>query len=228
MNPGTEPVQTPTIADILILVAIMTGIGLFGGLVNYFLKERNNKSDAPERDKLIACLFSGVAASLLIPLFFNIIKSNLINEVLSKNYSSYLTLGGFCLVASISSRVFIKSMTSKIIDTLNKVEKDVQDAKQTAAELESLIIAPEEEEASGKTGEVELESDLHVNLNENDNKVIDSLKKSEYLYNSLHVIKKGTNLNDDEIKKSLDKLEKAKYIRKKNIKDKNQWILTNQ
>lgn len=71
MEQGTS-VLSSHIANVL---AVMLIAGVFGGIVNYFL---TRKSD-PEDNTPTKCIVMGLGASLLVPLFLNMISSDLLS-----------------------------------------------------------------------------------------------------------------------------------------------------
>src|SRR5437764_7659640 len=93
---------------ILILILIMVGAGLLGGAVNYFLSQEID----PNQKYFGRSLWLGLAASFMVPLFLNMISSNLIDSIRGNaatpgDKSKLLVFAGFCIVAALSSRSFI-------------------------------------------------------------------------------------------------------------------------
>src|SRR3989304_6015422 len=80
-------------------VGVILASGVFGGLVNFYLSKPD---DVPTPTKTRSIIV-GTAASFLVPLFLNMISSNLIDLIKGHDSSKLLVLLGFCLVAAISS-----------------------------------------------------------------------------------------------------------------------------
>ncbi|MDG9667080.1 hypothetical protein ONV78_04970 [Hahella sp. CR1] len=130
---------TPTInkdipLKIYILICIAISSGLLGGLTNYCLQRKSGdqKDNDVEISDLISCLITGVSASLIIPLFLHIIGSNIIKDAINTNPLNYLVYMGFCLIAAISSRRFLSSVTQRIIKTVEEAEKAAENAEKIA------------------------------------------------------------------------------------------------
>ncbi len=118
---------------VLTVVGIMLAMGLFGGFVNFLLSAEGD----PETSR-VKSLSAGVAASFLIPLFLKTIGSNLLTTKMAP--PDFLVLGGFCLIAAISSRAFMKSLAERLLQEAREVNKEV---KEQAERVEELVSEPE-------------------------------------------------------------------------------------
>ena len=112
--------------DLPTITAVMFIAGAVGGLVNWFL------SDAPEAARLAwwKHIVLGITASFMVPLFLTMISADLIDKIRGMgqaqgNPALLLNLAGFCLVASVSSRAFIGSLTERLM-------REVRDAREQA------------------------------------------------------------------------------------------------
>lgn len=112
--------------DLLVITQVMLLAGAIGGLVNWFL------SDAPDTTRLAwwKHIVIGITASFMVPLFLTMISADLIDKIRSVdgkpgNPALLLNLAGFCLVASVSSRAFIGSLTERLM-------REVRDARAQA------------------------------------------------------------------------------------------------
>src|SRR5690554_1558660 len=112
-----------------VLIFIMVACGAFGGFLNYlndFDTVQNEKKNNRIRFKYILL---GIGAALLIPLFLNMISSDIIR---STDHADYLIFAGFCLVAAIFSRRFISTIGDRILETAKNAEKMAMESKQKA------------------------------------------------------------------------------------------------
>ena len=110
--------------QLVALISTMLIFGLFGGVVNFLLEKRDN----PEKSSFLRSTAAGVAASFLVPLFLNMISSDLITKITTEN-DKLLIFAGFCLIASISSSAFIRTLSDKILkeaQEANKIAKEVK------------------------------------------------------------------------------------------------------
>src|SRR5690554_1963150 len=110
-----------------VLIFIMAACGAFGGFLNYlndFDTVQNEKKNNRVRFKYILL---GIGAALLIPLFLNMISSDIIR---STDNADYLIFAGFCLVAAIFSRRFISTIADRILETAKNAEKMALESRQ--------------------------------------------------------------------------------------------------
>ena len=109
------------------LIFIMIACGAFGGFLNYlndFDTVQNEKKNNRIRFKYILL---GIGAAFLIPLFLNMISSDIIR---STDNADYLIFAGFCLVAAIFSRRFISTIADRILETAKNAEKVALESQQ--------------------------------------------------------------------------------------------------
>jgi len=127
------------------MLCLMGAMGLLGGLTNYVggtEQEPDPKKPAPS---LWRSLIWGVSAAFLVPLFLNMMSSDLLDTLLAgtAGWGDLFVFSGFCLLAGISSRAFVTNLTDRI---LNQVADTQRLAKETAgglsdvkAELEPVV-----------------------------------------------------------------------------------------
>jgi tetratricopeptide (TPR) repeat protein len=113
--------------DWLQISTIIVAAGVFGGIVNFALQGRGVRETTGAGKDLFYAIVAGVGASALVPLFLNTLESELLSNILSgsaKNTGSEFVFAGFCLLAAISSRAFISSLTDRVLrDTQGRVEE---------------------------------------------------------------------------------------------------------
>lgn len=162
----------------MILVA-----GLFGGLLNFLLyKERDLLDPAatlePVRGRGTAVLLAGnlvlgVGAAFLVPLFLHVIGSDLFTTMSGTSaeeprYPQLLIIGGFCLVASMSARSFIKSVSERVLRKAENAERLAGEAKHEVSQAQVVLdrlIEPEGERTAANvesTSEELLPDDYEV------------------------------------------------------------------
>jgi len=220
--------------QILAIVLLLSGI--FGGLVNFLL---NQDSDGIPVH-FWKSITTGVAASIMVPLFLHMISSNLM-ESSEKEPLDYFQIAGFCLIAAIFSRRFIEGMWEKLLQQLKKTEDKVEKTSQVVEEekekVATLIGLQEEPD--------DLESDRNLKLTLTDYEVMgldemqpflkkdmmtimDALDDPNYRFRTVRGIATATKLDRDLVSGLLEALaDKAigavKKIRKD---DKDLWVLT--
>lgn len=116
------------------LIVMMIVAGCLGGLTN-FLFVVNLENKRINYKSINISILLGIVASLLVPLFLNTLESKLVDDLtttaVDKNINNILIFFGFCLLAAISSRSFIQSLSNKILQKLE------EEAKETKEELKS-------------------------------------------------------------------------------------------
>jgi hypothetical protein len=140
------------------LLFIMLLAGVFGGIVNIALN-----SQRPDRRAWIWSILAGVAAALLIPLFLRTVSSNLASNLLSGNAGKddWFVFAGFCLLAAISSKAFIQTLSDRILREVQETRREVQENKQEVQEAK--LVA---KRADDRVGEVSAEAKQAVALAE--------------------------------------------------------------
>lgn len=144
--------------DLLTITSVMLAAGAVGGLVNGFLS-----SDAPKPARLAWWKHTviGITASFMVPLFLTMISADLIDKIRGTegqpgNPVLLLNLAGFCLVASVSSRAFIGSLTERLMREVRDAREQAETATATAEQArqraadatEAALIAQSDAEAA--------------------------------------------------------------------------------
>ena len=179
------------------IIVIMLFAGLFGGIVNFLMLE--NKNDGVKLLKNRAfykSLFLGIAASFLVPLFLNTISSNII-ESSEKDIYQLLVFAGFCLIAAISSKTFINSISESMIkelsNSVNNMEEQVGPIIESATERD----ANEDGEAQNNSADTPLrkseisDDDMHSM----EQKVLGSVANGKFTYRTTAGIAKDTGIS---------------------------------
>jgi hypothetical protein len=119
--------------DLLTITSVMLAAGAVGGLVNGFL------SDTPDAARLAwwKHIVIGITAAFMVPLFLTMISAGLIDKIRGTagqpgDPALLLNLAGFCLVASVSSRAFIGSLTERLMREVRDARAQADAASATA------------------------------------------------------------------------------------------------
>ena len=104
----------------LLVLGIMITAGILGGIANYFLAERH--AEFAWRD-LFKYSVLGVVAALMVPLFLNMISSNLLDLARTRPINLFV-FAGFCLIAVIFSRRFLENLSTKLIQQVSQIRKE--------------------------------------------------------------------------------------------------------
>ncbi len=100
----------------LLLLAVMVIAGILGGLANYFMSEKSGGSAAKE---MIKYALLGIVAALTVPLFLNMISSDLLAGAKSRPIDLFV-FAGFCLLFVLFSRRFVESAAEKLMQQLGQ------------------------------------------------------------------------------------------------------------
>lgn len=104
----------------LLVLGIMVVAGILGGIANYFLAERH--AEFAWRD-LFKYAVLGIVAALMVPLFLNMISSNLLDLARTRPINLFV-FAGFCLIAVIFSRRFLENLSTKLIQQVSQIRKE--------------------------------------------------------------------------------------------------------
>jgi RsiW-degrading membrane proteinase PrsW (M82 family) len=117
-----QMIETGGLVDnyMMLVLGIMVSAGVLGGIANYFLAERH--AEFAWRD-LFKYAVLGVVAALMVPLFLNMISSNLLDLARTRPINLFV-FAGFCLIAVMFSRRFLENMSAKLIQQVSQIRKE--------------------------------------------------------------------------------------------------------
>jgi hypothetical protein len=200
--------------SLIIIILIMLISGTFGGLINYFI---NNE----EKKKL--CILYGLAASFMVPLFLNMISSNLLEQIHGSESKpgdplKYFVFTGFCLVAAISSRTFIKNM---IISILKKMDDEIKHTKNDVSNVKDIA----ELVLAAKT-EVDQGEEIKGQLSDDQIKVLKTMVKGEMVLRTIKGIAKDADLPHESVKQAINGLISKGLVRQHEREGGPRWVIT--
>ncbi len=118
------------------IVVIMLVTGAVGGFTNYLLsttagtapgKPANDKaSDAAPQLRWWGFVIVGIVATFLVPLFLSLAQSDLFQTLptdVGSSLNKLFVFVGFCLIASISSRAFIETISQRVLALAQQAAK---------------------------------------------------------------------------------------------------------
>ncbi|TRZ75873.1 MAG: hypothetical protein D4R93_04220 [Deltaproteobacteria bacterium] len=115
------------------IALVMLAAGSLGGLVNYFIADPEQEKPLPWWQHVVV----GVVAAFMVPLFLNMISGDLIDKIRGidgkpGDYSKLFVLAGFCLVAAVSSRAFIRTLSERVLREVRTANKKAEAASKKA------------------------------------------------------------------------------------------------
>ena len=192
------------------LIGIMLTGGLLGGVVNHLLAKADEPADTPSKASLLRSVLAGIAAALLVPLFLNMLSSDLLKAEEWKPLSALVFLG-FCLVAAISSKAFITTISDKLISEVKQANENAAEAKKDAASAQQKANAAVEGQAEPPPeapGGVLAEELAVAPPNTAETRVLRAfLTRPNFKFRYLYGVTNDSQIDPDEVKKSLANLE---------------------
>jgi Na+-transporting NADH:ubiquinone oxidoreductase subunit NqrC len=219
---------------LLSVFAVMVFCGVLVSGVNFYLAE----SKTEPRLQLYQHMIVGVAAALIVPLFLNMISSRILDQILAPgasepNYNKLLVLAGFCLVAAISSRAFISSMTDRVLQEAKEARKEAKEAKENAADAKSAVDAVLDEASEPDEKETEVVARVDraradaPQLSNDEAAVLRTMRDSKYPMRALSGIWREANIEEQAALEALRSLKAKELVELRNTsKGFTKWFLT--
>ena len=124
---------------VFIIAAITIAAGLLGGVAAFLTEPVVEPPESESKRRVLTrALLLGVLAAACVPLFLSLVRSELIKKIFSDvppgppAFEEYLIYIGLCIVAAISSRSFIASVTQRVLQQVQEAKEIAVDAKKTA------------------------------------------------------------------------------------------------
>jgi predicted transcriptional regulator len=190
-----------------IIIATMIAMGILGGIINYFINRSEENDMENEKNEIMKAVIIGIGASLLVPLFLNMISSNLLMET-EQNHYKMLVFAGLCLIASITSKKFISSISEHILKQANEAKEKAKKAELLAQDLKRDIEPILAKETEQENPEKKIE-DQGIEFNEDDTddiKILKALANCRYIYRCLFGISKDAKISQESAIKIITKL----------------------
>ena len=203
----------------LVILLIMVMAGILGGLANYFLSER--QADSGHRDWAKYPIL-GVIAALTVPLFLNMISSNLLEAARTRPVD-FFVFAGFCLIYVVASRRVFENVANKLLTQMDQMKREMGQMKQQRNEAPP---APREEPVPLAETPVAAPA-VKESLSYNDIEILRALAEENYVYGNLVGLTDKTGLARDLVSTRLTVLKNLGIIETR-INDKNilHWFVS--
>jgi hypothetical protein len=200
---------------LMILTFVMIAAGILGGIVNYLLER---KAD-PEGSSVGKSIAIGIVASFLVPLFLNMISSNLTDQIRGTPTSSpdlpkILVFAGFCLVAAISSTAFIKTLSDRILQEAKEAKKVAHQAEKKVSEVQSEmqpLVDKETEDEVPSNAAVPLAGSVAL-IDPNERNILQNLANGKWVLRTRTGVAKETGIGKSEVDRMMDDLRKRELV----------------
>lgn len=208
-------------------LGIMIFAGTLGGAINYFLLDESETSTS--KFSLLRGMLIGFGAALMVPLFLNMISSNLLDEVVGGrdrpgNFGKALVFLGFCLVAAVSSRAFIKTISDRILNevkkTADEAKKEAEAAQSKAEAVEQIVTEPEDEAPLAAS------ENLQITLEPEERRILEALNSPRWSLRSKTGIMSDARFTPEQIDPLLERLEHRGLVGQTKSRGGQRWYLT--
>ena len=199
----------------LIVLLIMIAAGVLGGIANYFLGDRQNDSGRSDWGKF---LILGVIAALTVPLFLNMISSNLLEAARTRPVD-FFVFAGFCLIYVVASRRFFENVANKLMNQMDQVRREMGQMKQQRQDSQSPALREEPVPAQEAPAPPKPEA-IKESLSYNDIEILRALAEDSYVYGNLVGLTDKTGLARELVSTRLTVLKNLGIIETR-INDKN-------
>lgn len=190
---------------------------MLGGLANFYQHESNRASF---KFNLSRSLLTGLVAASTVPLFLQMVSSNLLADA-TKNSLNYFIFGGFCLIAAYFSKRFLETISDKVIrDLQERTSKIEEETLENSEKVEVLIDKSlEGESVLESTHDKEVET-IKNQVNDSQlNSIIDAFKSSQYNFKTLHGLSKDIGFDINKTRKLTNELSQQNIIKSHKRKD---------
>ncbi len=196
----------------LMVLGVMILAGLLGGVANYFLSDRQGEL-SPRDGAKYAIL--GMVSALTVPLFLNMISSNLLEAARTRPVDIFI-FAGFCLIYVVASRRLFENAANKLLAQIDQVRRDVVRLK--VQQAETVAVGRDEPAAAADT--VPRVEPVRESLSYNDIEILRAIADENYVYGNLAGLTDKTGLGRDLVSSRLTVLKGLGVIETR-ISDKN-------
>ncbi len=202
--------------EIFVILLIIVLGGSLGGLVSAFISEDADVTWPFCLRRMVI----GLGAAFLVPLFLNMISSNLLEQA-KTTPSAYLIFGGFCIISAVSSKVFISSISDRLIRQVKEVEEKLRAVKES---VEPILIKEKEPETRAQFA---TRSEPQSPVSESERSILQALNNGAYSMRTLDGIAKDTSLDFNVVSGYISQLQ-ARGLASKIVGDDKRsfWYLT--
>ncbi|MDM1407570.1 YEATS-associated helix-containing protein [Myroides sp. DF42-4-2] len=211
----------------IIISAIILGIGSLAGITNFL--NYYYKSEIKNRWEIVKYVLGGIGAAILVPLFLNMLSSDLIKESEKYNFLNYFIFAGFCFIAGYFSNRFINSIGDKILKDLENTKIQVQENE---AKIDLMVASETESDEINENTNIDFTKFSNQSLYTDDpidiqiNQIIKSFTNN-FKFRTVKGISKELNYPESVTINILKGLEKNGITKQfKNNEGKTLWSLT--
>ena len=178
----------------LVVLVIMLVAGLFGGMANYYLSERQGEAGRAPLGKYLTL---GVVAALTVPLFLNMISSNLLEAARTRPVD-FFVFAGFCLIYVVFSRRVFEGVANRLLGQMDQMKREMAQIKEQRPDPVSVSAHEDAAEASPSAA-VKAPEFARDALAYNDIEILRALAEENYVFGNLAGLTDKTGLARDQV-----------------------------
>ena len=207
----------------LIVLLIMIVAGVLGGVANYFLSDRQNEANPRDWAKYPIL---GVIAALTVPLFLNMISSNLLEAARTRPVD-FFVFAGFCLIYVVASRRVFENVANKLLNQMDQMKREMVQIKQQRPEAPARLFRDEPAAVVDMPLPAVKPEVIKESLSYNDIEILRALSEDSYVYGNLVGLTDKTGLARELVSSRLTVLKSLGIIETR-INDKNvlHWFVS--
>ncbi|MFZ4536667.1 YEATS-associated helix-containing protein [Propionivibrio sp.] len=201
----------------LIILLIMVVAGILGGVANYFLSDRQSDHGRSDWGKY---LILGVIAALTVPLFLNMISSNLLEAARTRPVD-FFVFAGFCLIYVVASRRVFENVANKLLSQMDQMKREMLQLKQQRQDVPLPALRDDPLSVVEAPPPLALRPEvIKESISYNDIEILRALAEESYVYGNLVGLTDKTGLARDLVSTRLTILKNLGVIETR-INDKN-------
>lgn len=204
----------------LLLILIMAGMGVLGGIINFFTLYNGGKNWVYF---LFQNIFVGLGGTALIPLLLKMASSDLLTDFGTGRFDrpDYFQLAGFCLIAALVARVFLRGdpsgqSHSDYVTKPNTMESNGALPRHSVEQQTSAANSDLNRPVSGKPAEAKADQAVSVrkspDLSKEATHVLATLKQPDYVFKSVEEIRSEVDISRSYLELILEQLETADMV----------------
>lgn len=183
---------------VLVLTFVMLIAGVFGGLVNFYLLNQNNR----DTTSMLRSVVVGVGAAFLVPVVLDLVGSSMVTQ--SQNDPGQLLIyTGLCLIAAIASRVVVTNKLDRTLSAAENAKNEVDDLRVQVKQMQQAILPLIETETEMDVVKAE-EQEMLDSLDVAATQVLKALGTGRYIFRTQESLLQDLDLADNDVIKSLN------------------------
>ena len=163
----------------LIILLIMIVAGILGGIANFFLSVSDRQNECARRG-WGRYIILGVVSALTVPLFLNMLSSNLLEAARTRPVD-FFVLAGFCLIYVVASRRVFENVANRLLGQMDQMKREMNQIRLSHQDAEAMA-AREEDDALRAVVRPET---FRESLSYNDVELLRALSEENCVYGNL-------------------------------------------